>query len=383
MLHTENQFLELYHQLPCIVAKSPGRINLIGEHIDYYGGWVMPAAIDRYITIYLSPSDQEASMVYSAAYDELINIPAHHVTVNAQNHWKKYIFKALEILKENGLITRPFCMIIESTIPVGAGLSSSAALLCGFINALTALNEWMISLEKIAHIAQTTEHRLGTPCGLMDQYASLMGKADCFLWIDFSDLKIKEVKVDLKNFVLRLVNTKVHHELTDGGYAGRRREGESALESLKSFYSKAGSYRDFSMDELESMPKFDDTEYKRARHVISEHQRVTQFARAVAEGDFILAGQLMYATHDSLKNDYEVSCKEADFIVHLAIQQGVAGARIMGGGFGGCVLCLIDRQSEIAFKNLILSSYEQNYGLIPEYIDVNLGERMILNPVRV
>lgn len=370
-------FSEIYHVAPTIKVQSPGRINLIGEHIDYYGGYVMPAAIDRYIVICLGPADQSDSKVYSGTFDEQIIIPANGTIDPGNHHWKKYIIKVLEILLESGYKSRPFNVALTSTIPVGAGLSSSAALLCGFVSALAEYNGWLISLEKIALIAQTTEHRLGTPCGLMDQYASLMGKKDSFLLIDFDGLKIKEIKVDLKEYVLRLINTKVHHELTDGGYARRRREGESALESLKSFYSKSGSYREFSIDELNAMPPFDQTEFKRARHAISEHQRVIQFAEAVAQGDFLFAGELMYATHESLKHDYAVSCEEADFIVEEAVKSGVAETRIMGGGFGGCVLCLMDYSVEAAFKEVLVPAYEKKFGLTPEFIDVNLGERVV------
>ncbi|MEP7322783.1 MAG: galactokinase [Saprospiraceae bacterium] len=376
--NSANLFEELYHKAPVVIVESPGRINLIGEHIDYYGGYVMPAAIDKYITIMLGPSDQADSKVYSASYDEQIIIPASSVSDSSGNHWKKYILKILEILNESGFKTKPFNVVLMSTIPVGAGLSSSAALLCGFVSALAEFNGWMISLEKIALLAQTTEHRLGTPCGLMDQYASLMCKKDSFLLIDFAGLKIREIKVDLKEYILRLVNTKVHHELTDGGYARRRHEGESALEELKVFYSKSGSYREFNLSELETMPVFNEIEYKRAKHAITEHQRVIQFSEAVTESDFEHAGQLLYATHDSLKNDYEVSCEEADFIVEHAKIASVAGARIMGGGFGGCVLCLMHRDVESDFKKNLLPAYEKQFGLIPEFIDVNLGERSMV-----
>lgn len=368
---------ELYHKAPSIVVQSPGRINLIGEHIDYYGGYVMPASIDRYITIALGDSDLPDSKVYSATYDDLIVIPRQGMEVNAKNHWKKYILKALEILKESGFESKAFNAVLTSSIPTGAGLSSSAALLCGFVSAMAEYNGWIISLEKIALLAQTTEHRLGTPCGLMDQYASLMGKRDSFLLIDFVGLKLREIKVDLKQYVLRLINTKVHHELTDGGYARRRKEGEAALEELKSFYSKTGSYREFSLDELNGMPVFDETQYKRARHAISEHIRVKQFEVAVTHGDFQSAGRLMYETHESLKSDYEVSCEEADFIVDLAKEHHVAGARIMGGGFGGCVLTLMEAHIEAAFKHKLIPAYEKRFGLTPEFIDVNLGERSV------
>ncbi|MEO5582614.1 MAG: hypothetical protein ABIR66_07965 [Saprospiraceae bacterium] len=151
------------------------------------------------------------------------------------------------------------------------------------------------------------------------------------------------------------------------------------MEELKVFYSKSGSYREFNLSELETMPVFNETEYKRAKHAITEHQRVIQFSEAVAEGDFELAGQLLYATHESLKNDYEVSCEEADFIVEYARCAGVAGARIMGGGFGGCVLCLMHRDNEQGFKLHLLPAYEKQFGLIPEFIDVNLGERSIVH----
>lgn len=370
-------YQDRFKEFPVLVIQSPGRINLIGEHIDYYGGYVLPASIDRYITLEFGMATDGITKVYSKEYDEEIILDIDPISTIPLDHWKKYILQALNILSESSFHAKPFQMALQSNIPVGAGLSSSAALLCGFITGLSQLNDWSISKEKIALLAQSTEHRLGTPCGLMDQYASLFGKQDSFLLIDFNGMKVKPIQVNLKDFGLLLINTNVHHQLTDGGYARRRREGESALETLKSFYGKRGNYRDFSLDELTGMPLFDETEFRRARHAISENKRVLQFVDAIESGDVATAGKLMYQSHASLRDDYQVSCEEADIIVAHAQEHSVTGARMMGGGFGGCVLCLIKKDIENQFIETLIPLYRSRFGFSPEVIQVNLGEQSV------
>ncbi|MEP7266314.1 MAG: galactokinase [Saprospiraceae bacterium] len=370
-------FTEIFNRQPEISIHSPGRINLIGEHIDYYGGFVMPAAIDRYIGLSIGKTLAESCSVYSAAYHEKYSIDISGVEQPIRAPWVRYFTMGLNVLAESGFHTRAFNLTIDSDLPTGAGLSSSAALLTGFIEILSVLNKWSMAREKIALLAQTIEHRLGTPCGLMDQYASLFGKKDCFILLDCANLKYREIHVRLGDYRLRLYNTKVHHELTDGGYSSRRKQGEAALEELKSFYSKGGSYRDFTMSELDQMPIFDPIQYKRAKHAITEHQRVHEFAHAVDKNNFETAGSLLYATHQSLKDDYEVSCVEADHIVEIAKLEGIAGARMMGGGFGGCVLCLMDKKYEEPFNHHLFKSYRKRFGFDPELIEFELGEREI------
>lgn len=374
---SEEIFASVYSKPPEITLLSPGRINLIGEHVDYYGGLVMPAAINKYIVLSIAKSTNQYSSVYSSNYDEKIVLDAQNLPIQTGSNWVKYLNTALEVVRESGFKSMTFDLTIISNLPTGAGLSSSAALVTGFIEIVSVLNEWNISYEKIALIAQTTEHRLGTPCGLMDQYASLFGKQDAFILLDCSTLKFRDVKVNLSNYILRLYNTRVHHALTDGGYAIRRKQGEAALEELKSFYSKPGSYRDFTIQELNDMPQFDAIQYKRARHAISEINRVGEFEKAILSNDLDTAGGILYATHHSLKNDYEVSCEEADYIVNVCKMEGVAGARIMGGGFGGCVLCLLEQKYEANFKEKLMKAYKNKFGFFSEAIEFLLGERSI------
>lgn len=370
----KDSYFRLYGSSPDWTIRAPGRINLIGEHIDYYGGYVMPAAIDRYTELQIGPSPESFSTLYSKKYDESVNLSQNQAR---SNHWSAYPDMALQILRESGYNTAPFRLWIGSNLPAGAGLASSAALLCGFITALNRFNGWSLQPQKVAFLAQAAEHRLGTPCGLMDQYACLFGKKDSFLLMDCSDLTVKHIPVDLKQFELVLVNTLVHHQLNDGGFAQRRKEGEGALESLKSFFSKTGTYRDFHMGELDEIPVLTDTETRRARHAISEHRRVLRFAELVSEGDWVGAGLCMYETHASLRDDYEVSCAEADYIVQTAYNLGAAGARIMGGGFGGCVLCLMDQEQKSFILNQIVSGYVEKFNRTPEVIEVRLGEMEI------
>lgn len=376
-------FTKVYDRLPELTILSPGRINLIGEHIDYYGGLVMPAAIDKYIGLSLGPSKLQMSSVYSSNYNERFELNTLQPEQPAIPGWIKYLSKALSILFESGFVSKPFDIAIHSCLPTGAGLSSSAALVTGFVEILSVYNEWNIGYDKIALIAQTTEHRLGTPCGLMDQYASLYGKSDSFILLDCADLKFKAVKVNLNHFILRLFNTKVHHALTDGGYAIRRKQGEAALEELKSYYSKPGSFRDFTLEELDQMPAFDAIQSKRARHAITEISRVTEFEKAVVDNDLERAGSLLYASHQSLKFDYQVSCDEADYIINVAKMEGVAGARIMGGGFGGCVLCLLEKKYEQPFKEKLIKAYNKKFGFEPEPIEFSLGQRQVFSTAEI
>jgi len=365
-----NQFIQQFESQPVWHIRAPGRINLIGEHIDYYGGYVMPAAINRYTDLIIGKS-QGPSCIFSQLFNERYSLAKPDASPPT---WAKYFNYALQILKESGYQTIPFNLWVDSNIPLGAGLSSSAALLCGFVSCLNQLNQWSLPTQKIAYLAQTIEHRLGTPCGLMDQYACLYGKKNAFLLLDCNSLSFQYIHVDMQEYEWVLINTRVFHQLNEGGYARRRREGEHALESLKSFYSKSGSYRDFNLDELDEIPVLTDVEMKRARHAISEHKRIRLFSESVLSNDWLTAGSYMYDTHYSLKDDYEVSCPEADFIVSKARENKVAGARIMGGGFGGCVLCLIDKNLTDSFVSRLVPEYTSAFNQAPAVIQVELGE---------
>lgn len=364
------KYLQQFEDQPIWVIHAPGRINLIGEHVDYYGGLVMPAAINRYTELIIGKSP-DTSRIYSQLFKESYSVQD---TQRSAPDWAKYFNYGLRVLKESGYQTIPFHLWVDSDIPLGAGLSSSAALLCGFVSALNQLNQWSISPQKIAYLAQTIEHRLGTPCGLMDQYACLFGKKNAFLLLDCSNLSFRYIKVEMKSHEWILINTLVHHQLNDGGYTRRRKEGEQALESLKSFFSKSGGYRDFTLSELDEIPVLTEVEMKRARHALSEQQRLNRFTECIIANDWSKAGEYLYATHYSLKDDYEVSCPEADFIVRAAKENQVTGARIMGGGFGGCVLCLIEKEHTDGFLKRLIPDYARAFNQTPDIIPVELGE---------
>jgi galactokinase len=369
-------YINRYGSQPEITILSPGRINLIGEHIDYYGGWVLPAAIDRYIALSIGAHEMSQQIIYSSSFDESIQLTKREEKI-AQNQWGRYLQMSTEVLSEIGLVSAPFTMTIDSNLPVGAGLSSSAALVTGFFEVLALFNGWSLTPEKNALLAQSVEHRLGTPCGLMDQYASLFGRHDSFLYLDCQSLKTEQIKIEWGDYQMALYNTKVHHTLTDGGYARRRQQGEAALDELKVFYSKPGSFREFTLDELEQMPAFDPLASRRARHAITEHQRVRDVIKAIDAKDLEQMGSYLYASHASLRDDYEVSCREADFIVSQAQLEGVAGARIVGGGFGGCVLVLIHHSMASAFQKILQAGYSQKFHNELEMIPVALGQRQV------
>jgi len=354
-----------------ITSIAPGRINLIGEHTDYNNGFVLPAAIKQKITFNITPNGHKSNCQITATdLGETISFDLQNLSP-IPGSWSNYVVGLCdEIIKTRGVITG-FNASFSGDIPIGAGLSSSAALLCSAAIALDkcfnlgkSKEEWMFLTQKAEH------HFVGTQCGLMDMFASLHGKKNHLMHFDCQHISFEYVPFDLKNYDLILLNTQVSHHLASSEYNTRRKECEEVVHVIRENKKDIFTLRDISFDLLhEFKSKLRDKVCKRALYVIEENARVLKAIEYLREGKIELLGELLYETHYGLKNEYEVSCQELDFLVSFTENiPEVAGARMMGGGFGGCTLNLIEKKASSIFLKQIKDAYKMEYGIdLPHY----------------
>ena len=354
-----------------VTAFAPGRINLIGEHTDYNNGFVLPAAIKQKITFSVTPNTSESSGTITALdLGETISFDLNHLTPISHS-WSNYVLGLChEIIKSGSKLTGFDCSF-GGDIPIGAGLSSSAALLCSAAKALDKCFHLNKSKEEWMYLTQKAEHHfVGTNCGLMDMFASLHGKENHLMLFDCQHITFQYVPFDLKNFHLILLNTQVSHQLASSEYNTRRKECEEVVSDIRNNGADISSLRDVSMDMLNKNRKsLSDTIFKRAKYVIEENARVLEAVYNLEKGDIKSLGELLYETHYGLKNDYEVSCPELDFLVSFTENMPeVAGARMMGGGFGGCTLNLVEKDASTAFLSKMKEAYFNAFGIeLPHY----------------
>ena len=328
---------------PEVVASAPGRVNLIGEHIDYSEGFVLPFAIDAVTKCAIAKRDDGKIRIISAQKkNEIIESNLEAIAAKEGSAWSRYIYGVIWAMEiDSGLD-----IYIDGKVPLGAGLSSSAALECSLATALNHLFHLEKTLPELARLTQWAENEyVGVPCGIMDQSISLMARAGYGLLLDCQDLSTRHIKIDFASRSLRLliIDTQAHHALTDGGYAKRR---ESCEEVAKIF--SIASLRQLSMESLLAhKTKLSDIQFKRAHHGVSEMLRVLDAVKALEAEDFEALGQLLNQSHNSLRDDYEVSCPELDLAVDTALRSGAPGARMVGGGFGGSAIALINESDEI------------------------------------
>lgn len=344
-LQLKSRFVEIFHTEPTLF-KSPGRINLIGEHTDYNGGFVMPAAIDKAVYVAVSlRSDQEIHL-YSESYQSKCISSLARVEKTSIN-WANYILGVVDQLLKSGYNISGFNLYIAGNVPLGAGLSSSAAVECATAFALSYMNGLSIPSMDLALISQQAEHHFaGVNCGIMDQFASVFGKKDRAIILDCKTMEYEYVQLNLKKHSLVLFNTNVKHALGDSPYNERRAQCEQGVAWVKEQHPEVAFLRDVNKEMLENFVKSRDaTVYKRCLYVVEEIDRVRKVGAALKDNDLEELGRLMFETHKGLSEQYEVSCKEADFLVQQSQQSpAVLGARIMGGGFGGCTLNLIENE---------------------------------------
>jgi galactokinase len=337
MSQIEKKFLETFGAEPDLVAAAPGRVNLIGEHIDYSDGFVLPFAIkDRTLVAARKRNDSTVRIASAQRRNKIVTVDISTVKPGLKGEWERY---ALGVLWALG-VKEGVDLLIDGHVPLGAGLSSSAALECSVATAMNHLFDLGYNLEELARLTQKAENQyVGVPCGIMDQSVSLMATQGSALLLDCRDLTTKNIPFDVASSGLELliIDTQAHHALTDGGYAERRASCESVVAKLG-----ITSLRELSMEQLEnSRGLLTETEFIRARHAVTEMKRVLECVDALSKSDFEKVGQLINQSHASLRDDYTVSCPELDTAVEAALAAGALGSRMVGGGFGGSAIALI------------------------------------------
>ena len=337
MSQIEKKFLETFGAEPDLVAAAPGRVNLIGEHIDYSDGFVLPFAIkDRTLVAARKRGDSTVRIASAQRRNKIVTVDISKVKPGLKGEWERY---ALGVLWALG-VKEGVDLLIDGHVPLGAGLSSSAALECSVATAMNHLFDLGFNLEELARLTQKAENQyVGVPCGIMDQSVSLMATQGSALLLDCRDLTTKNIPFDVASSGLELliIDTQAHHALTDGGYAERRSSCESVVAKLG-----ITSLRELSMEQLEnSRGLLTETEFVRARHAVTEMKRVLECVEALSNSDFEKVGQLINQSHTSLRDDYTVSCPELDTAVEAALAAGALGSRMVGGGFGGSAIALI------------------------------------------
>lgn len=353
------------------VYASSGRINLIGEHTDYNGGFVFPGAIDKAIMAEIKPNETDKVRAYSVDIDEYAEFGLNEEDAPRQQ-WARYIFGVCrEIIKRGGKV-EGFDTVFAGNVPLGAGLSSSAALESCFAFALNDLfNDNKIDKFELAKIGQSTEHNYcGVNCGIMDQFASVFGKKDNLIRLDCRSLEYEYFPFKLDGYRLVLVDSKVKHELVDSPYNKRRASCEHVAEVLG-----VETLRDAELADLEKVKdSISEEDYNRAKYVIEEKQRVLDVCDALEKGDYETVGDRMYKTHEGMSKLYEVSCIELDYLNDIAKECGVTGSRIMGGGFGGCTINLVKDELYDNFIATAKKKFAEKYGHEPQIYDVVISD---------
>ncbi|NJW51329.1 galactokinase [Salinimicrobium sp. CDJ15-91] len=372
----------MHHELPKVFENfsreftvcAPGRINLIGEHTDYNNGFVLPTAIDKTIKLHFAAnSSPYRCNIYSKTYNTSFSFDLRQVA-RSTHQWENYILGVISEIQKRGLYPEGFDCIIESDLPVGAGISSSAALECGIAFGLNELFNLDLSREAIAELSRDAEHNyVGTKCGIMDQFASVLSKEGHLMLLDCQSLETVYVPAEFQDHKILLLNTMVSHSLATSEYNTRRQECEAAVTAINKKYPEVNSLRDVDLKRLQEMrTAFSHVEYKRAHFVISENNRVLEAVEAVKQGNLQKFGLLMYDSHSGLRDQYEVSCPELDFLVDFSAGfDAVKGARMMGGGFGGCTINLIQNHAVEEFVQLASEAYERRFKKSPEAIIVS------------
>jgi galactokinase len=360
---------------PPLIAFAPGRINLIGEHTDYQEGFVFPAAVAQGIWVAIHKNGSNQCRLYSLDFEQEFSFDLSAFSPK-KGHWATYVMGICALMKQSGYEVGGFDMAIGGNIPVGGGLSSSAALSVAIGTAISACFGFQIPKKNIVLYAQKSEHLYaGVNCGIMDPYASAFGAEGKALLLDCRTNTHQEIPVNLGEYSLLLVNTKVKHSLGDTAYNDRRAAVEESVRILQAEFPDIQTLRDLEVSDLEKVKELlPESLFPKAKHIITECARVHEAAAVLQAGDLISFGKLMNTTHQSLSLDYAVSCPELDFLAEKAqALDFVLGARMMGGGFGGCTLNLVKSHEVEAFEQELSPAYQQKFGITPEFIPVQLS----------
>lgn len=361
---TVADYKKQFGEKPQWLVAAPGRVNLIGEHTDYNDGFVLPMAIERYVVLAAGPADKGKGVtLYSELVDEKHSFVANGPVPADLPAWCIYSYGVLDLLRKRGVEAGPLNVAIHSTVPLGGGLSSSAALEVATATLVEAVTNQLMDPRDKAKLCQQAENEYaGVPCGIMDQFSSALCQADEAMRLDCRSLETTPVPLTDPDVTVLIINSNVKHDLGSSEYPVRRATCEAAAEKLG-----VKALRDVSLEQLlAAKEKLTDVEFRRARHVVAENERVLKFSDAASAGDWQTAGELMVQSHNSLRDDYEVSCPQVDTLVELAtnigLADGVYGSRITGGGFGGCTVTLVKTDQAAAVAEKILAEYEKKTG---------------------
>jgi len=370
-------FQGLFHSTPQIHASAPGRINIIGEHTDYNGGYVLPAAIHLRTHVFAARRPDDFVHARAENFGESASFSLKSLGPSPKHHWTDYVQGICAVLREEGFRLGGLNLLIWGDVPLGAGLSSSAALEISLLRAVTGLFDICLPPEKIARLGQKAEHEFaGVKCGLMDQFISVFGRKNQALFLDCETLAFEYYPLNLEKagLIILVYDTQVRRTLAASEYNKRRREAGAALDVLKA--EGAAGYKTATLEMLESARgKMEAVPYKRARHIIREDERVKQTVAALKKDDFLSVGRYLFQSHESLRDDYEVSSAELDLVYDLGRDfSDCYGARMVGAGFGGSAIALIKASAEDAFKEKALEAARQKRFPQPVFRDIFVGE---------
>ncbi|TXK52166.1 galactokinase [Pontibacter qinzhouensis] len=363
----KDKFFSLYQQEP-LLFRSPGRVNLIGEHTDYNEGFVLPAAINKEIYFAVAPNGTQAFRAYSYDMDESATFDLTEVQPS-QLGWANYLLGVVAQFQKAGHHIPGFDLVFGGNIPIGAGLSSSAAVECGLAFALNQIYGLGVEKFDLVKMAQKAEHEYaGVMCGIMDQFASMFGKSGHVVKLDCRSLEYEYFTSDLDEYRIVLLDTQVKHSLASSEYNTRRQECEAGVALLRQHYPQVNSLRDVTVEMLEKHEQeFEPVTYKRCLYVVQENNRVLEACQDLAQGNLKGFGEKMYASHEGLQHQYEVSCPELDFLVEQARKnQAVLGARMMGGGFGGCTINIVHANKIEEYTQQASTAYQEHFGREPK-----------------
>ena len=358
-----------------MVYTSPGRVNLIGEHTDYNGGFVFPGAIDKGIYAVINPNGTDKVRAYSLDYSQQAEFGMNEEDA-PQESWARYIFGVCREMKKRGFEPKGFDTVFVGDVPLGAGMSSSAALESTFANALNEIFNLNIDRFELARIGQSTEHNYcGVKCGIMDQFASDFGKKGHLMRLNCATMEFEYFPFNPEGYKVVLLDTVVKHELASSAYNKRRESCENACAHIKANHPEVNFLSDATMAMLDEVKaEISEEDYMRAVYVIGEKQRVLDVCAALEKGDYDTVGDRMFGTHYGMSKEYEVSCEELDFLNDIAKQCGVTGSRVMGGGFGGCTINLVKEDLYDNFIATAKKEYLAKYNRLAKVYDVVISD---------
>lgn len=361
-----SRFVEQFSQQPLLVA-APGRVNLIGEHTDYNEGFVLPGAVDKRIYVAIAKNKKNVLNVYASQYKQ--NFSFDLDDLHPVNGWATYLLGMAYHLKQKGHVITGVDLVIDGDVPLGAGMSSSAAVCSAFGFALNEIFGFGLSRMELALLGQKTEHTFaGVKCGIMDQFASLHGKKGHIMKLDCRSLEYEYIPFDFPEYKIILVNTMVSHALASSEYNVRRQQCEEGVAILQKHYPTIKFLRDVSNEQLEKhKSELSEVVYRRCNFIINENARLLHGCDLLKKNDLKSFGQMMFEAHEGLSKGYEVSCKESDFLVAQAkLFSAVMGARQMGGGFGGCTINIVKADAVEDFSTYMRDGYSKQFNVVPE-----------------